>query len=91
VVVLWSVCCCCCCPSVNTLCGRNKVGFVVGVCRQLTKYVDILWFGLSLASFSKHNAWSYLYYGCIRRWCHESVNTICFRIMVGFIVVVVRQ
>ena len=50
----------------------------------------ILWLGLSLSSFSKHNAWLYRYYDFVWR-CHESVKTICVRIMVGFIVVVVRQ
>jgi hypothetical protein len=41
-----------------------------------------------LLSVSKHNIWSYYdwVYSCFRL----SVNTICGRIMIGFIVVVVR-
>ena len=46
--------------------------------------------GLSLlSSVSKHNMWSY--YDWVYCCCLPSVNTICGRIMIGFIVVVVRQ
>jgi hypothetical protein len=46
--------------------------------------------GLSLlSSVSKHNMWSY--YDWVYCCCSPSVNTICGRIMTGFIVVVVRQ
>ena len=50
----------------------------------------VLWLGLSLSSFSKHNALSYRYYGWVCRCCHQSVKTIYGRIIVGS-VVVVRQ
>jgi hypothetical protein len=42
-----------------------------------------------ISSFSKHNAWSYQYYGWVCCFCHRSVKTICGRIMVGFVVDVV--
>ena len=46
--------------------------------------------GLSLlSSVSKHNMGSY--YDWVYCCCRPSVNTICGRIMIGFIVVVVRQ
>ena len=45
-------------PSVNTTCGRNKVGFVVAVVHQETQYMVILWLGLSLSSVNKNNMWS---------------------------------
>ena len=46
--------------------------------------------GLSLlSSVSKHNMWSYYHWVVVV--CPLSVNTICGRIMIGFIVVVVRQ
>jgi hypothetical protein len=44
---------------------------------------------LLLSSVSKHNMWSY--YDWVYCCCRPSVNTICGRIMTGFIVVVVRQ
>ena len=51
-------------------------------------YVDVLWLGFSLlSSFSKHNAYSYRYYGWVCRCCHQSIKTIYG----GIIVVVVRQ
>jgi hypothetical protein len=52
--------------------------------------VDILWLGLSmLSSVSKHNMWSYydLVYFC----CRSLVDKICGCIIVGLVVVVVRQ
>ena len=50
----------------------------------------ILWLGLSLlSSGSKQNIWScYAWVYCC---CHLPVNIICDRIIIGFIVVVVRQ
>jgi hypothetical protein len=46
--------------------------------------------GLSfLLSVSKHNTWSY--YDWVYCRFRLSVNTICGRIMIGFIVVVLRQ
>jgi hypothetical protein len=50
--------------------------------------IPVLWFDLSLLSFiSKHNKW--WYYDWICRCCHPTVDIICCRIMVGFVVVVV--
>ena len=55
-----------------------------------TQYVILLWLGLLLfSSVSKHNMWSY--YDWVYCCCRPSVNTICGRIMTGFIVVVFRQ
>jgi hypothetical protein len=52
--------------------------------------IPVLWLGVSLLSFViKHNKW--WYYGWVCRCCHPSVNTICCRIMVVFVVVVVCQ
>ena len=46
----------------------------------------VFWLDLSLlSSISRKNMWSY--YGWVRRSCHL-VNTICGRVMVGFVVVV---
>jgi hypothetical protein len=51
---------CYCHLSVNTICGRNMIDCVVVVVCQLTQYVVVLWFGVSLlSSISKHNMWSY--------------------------------
>ena len=50
----------------------------------------VLWLDLLLLSFvSKHNMRSY--YDWIYYCCRSSLNTICGRIMIEFIVVVVRQ
>ena len=81
---------CYCRSSVNKICGRIMIGFVNVVFRQLTQYVVVLWIGLSsLSSVSKHNMW--WYYGWVYFCCRSSVNSICRRIKVGFVVVVVRQ
>jgi len=42
-----------------------------------------------LASVSKHNMWWYYCWVC--RFCRPSVTTLCGRIIIGFIVVVVIQ
>ena len=47
------------------------------------------WLCRMLLSVSKHNMFSYYGWACLC--CRSSVNTICGRIMLGFIVVVVRQ
>ena len=80
---------CCCRPSVNTIWGRIMI--VLSLLSSVNKhnmwsYYD--WLSL-LSSVSKHNMWScYDWVYC----CYlSSVNTICGRIMIGFIVVVVRQ
>jgi hypothetical protein len=49
----------CCLPSVNTICGRIMIGFIVVVFRQKTQYVVVLFLGLLLLSVSKNNMWSY--------------------------------
>jgi len=52
----------------------------------------LLWLGFSLlASVSKHNALTYWYYGwvCLRR--HLSVKTMCGRIMVEVVFIVIHQ
>jgi hypothetical protein len=68
--------CSCFLQSVNTPCGRNQVGFVVFVVCHYTKYVDVLWLGLSLlSSVNKHNVCSY--YDWAYCCCRPSVNTIC--------------
>ena len=49
----------CCLPSVNTICGRIMIGFIVDVFRQKTQYVVVLCLDLLLLlSVSKHNMWS---------------------------------
>jgi hypothetical protein len=51
--------------------------------------VVVLWLGLSfLPPVSKDNMC--LYYGWVFRCCHPSGNTICSRIMVGCVVVLVN-
>jgi hypothetical protein len=88
VVVLWLVCCCCH-PSVITIYDRIMFGLLL--LSSVSKHtVDVIRLDLSLlSSFSKHNMWSY--YGLICCCCRPLVNTTCGRIMVGFVVVVVRQ
>ena len=69
--------------SVDTICRRIMVGFVVVVVGHYTKYVVVIRLDLLLlSSVSKHNMWTY--YG-------PSINIMCVRIMIGFTVVVVRQ
>ena len=46
---------------------------------------------LSWLSVSKHNAWSYRYYGWVCRSCCLSVNTICSGIMVGLLFLFVSK
>jgi len=80
---------CRCRQSVNTICVRILIRFIVVVVWSVTIYVVVLWLGLSLfSSVSKHKMWSY--YDRVYCCCHSSVNKICGRIMVGFIVAVVR-
>ena len=64
-------------------------GLLMFFVRQKTQYVVVLCLGLSLVS--KHNAWSYRYYGWVCRCYRSSVNTVSGGIMVGFVVVVVVQ
>ena len=78
--------CRCCRQSVNTKCGNNIVGFVVVFSMQ-TQCVVVLW--SLLLSVSKHNMQSF--YGLVCRFSRQSENTIFGRIMVEFVVVVVRQ
>ena len=58
-------------------------------CPSVKTIYGCIMIGLSLlSSVSKHNMWSYYdWVYC----CLPSVNTICGRIMIGFIVVVDRQ
>ena len=64
--------------------------FVVVVIRQQTYYVVVIRLDFSwLSLVCKQNAWSYRYYGWACRCFHPSVNTICCRIMIEFVVVVV--
>jgi len=79
----------CCCQSVNTICVRIMVGLVFVVVRQQTQYVFVLWLGLLLSSVSKYNMWSY--YDWIYCCCRSSVITICGRVMVALVVVVINQ
>jgi hypothetical protein len=120
---------CWCRPSVNTICGRIMIGFIVVVIRQKTQYVVVLWLGLLLLSNTttyyvycrttttinpviirphivftdgrqqrqpNHNTTTYcfywrtttMYYDLVYCCCLPSVNTICGRIMIGFIVAV---
>ena len=73
---------CYCRPSVNTICGRIMIGFIVVVARQKTQYVVVLWLGLLLlSSVSKHTMWSY--YDSVYCCSLPSVNTICGRVMIG--------
>ena len=61
--------------SVNTICGRIMVGFVVVVIGQYTKHDVVIRLDLSLlSSVRKHNAWSYRYYGWVCLRCHLSVT-----------------
>ena len=92
---------CCCLPSVNTICGRIMIGFsfcrpsvnticgriMIGLSLLLSVSKHNMWSyydWLSLSSVSKHNMWSY--YDWVYCCCRPSVNTICGRIMIGFIV-----
>ena len=91
---------CCCRSLVNKICGciivglvvvvvrqeTTYFGFIVVVVRHQTQYMIVLWLGLSISSFGKHNMCSYYGWVCLR--CHLFVNTICGRIIIGFIVVV---
>jgi hypothetical protein len=81
--------CLCCHPSANTICSRIMVGFVVVLVNWKTQHVVVTWLGLSLFTVRKHNVW--LYYGWVCCCCHPSVSTVCGRIMVGFVVVLVSQ
>jgi len=83
--------CRCCRPSLSTICGRIMVGFVF-VVLSVSKHNMLsyyCWVCRKLSSGSKHNMLSY--YGWICRCCRPSVNTICGRFMVGFVVVVASQ
>jgi len=96
---------CCCCPSVNTMCGRIMVGFVV-CCRQSVSTIcghimigfivvvvwsvsAILWLVLLLLSSVSKHN-MWSYYGWVCRCYHPLVNTTCGRIMVGFVVAIIH-
>ena len=83
---MWSyygLVCCCRRPPVNTRCGRIMVEFFVVVSHVVLIRLTLSW----LSSVSKLNMWSY--YDWVYCLCRSSVNQICGRIMVGFVVVVV--
>ena len=48
---------CCCRPSVNTICGRIMIGFIV-IVSSVSKHNRRIMLSL-LLSVSKHNMWSY--------------------------------
>ena len=66
------------------------VVFVVAVVSQYTKHATVIRWDLSFVSYvSKHNMLTY--HGWVYHCCRPSVNTICGGMMVGFLVVVIKQ
>ena len=64
-----------------------ELSLLSSVCLSVNTIYGRIMVGLSLVS--KHNIWSY--YGWVCRCCRPSVSIIYGCIMIGFVVVVVRQ